>query len=108
MLEQGESVTVFKNQPIAKQTIDRGFVMQKAVRAASDALNRFCCAAREPRTALGPPQARRVLAAINPVLLRRQAEPEPARHRLRRLLPLTTEPAKASNKASNKAPNLTS
>jgi FecR protein len=39
MLEQGEWVRIFKNQPLAKQTIDRGFVMQKAVRAASDALN---------------------------------------------------------------------
>jgi ferric-dicitrate binding protein FerR (iron transport regulator) len=39
MLEQGEWIRVFKNQPIAKQNVDRGMVMQKAMRAASDALN---------------------------------------------------------------------
>lgn len=39
MLEQGEWVRVFRNQPLAKQSVDRGMVMQRAVRAASDALN---------------------------------------------------------------------
>jgi hypothetical protein len=39
MLEQGEWIRIFKNQPIAKQNVDRGMVMQKAMRAASDALN---------------------------------------------------------------------
>jgi hypothetical protein len=39
MLDPGDSVTVFKNQPLAKSTVDRGAVLQKAVRIASDAVN---------------------------------------------------------------------
>jgi ferric-dicitrate binding protein FerR (iron transport regulator) len=39
MLEQGEWVRLFKNQPLARQNVDRGMVMQRAMRAASDALN---------------------------------------------------------------------
>jgi hypothetical protein len=37
VLNPGESVTVFKNQPIAKNSVDRGAVMQKVFRAMSDA-----------------------------------------------------------------------
>jgi ferric-dicitrate binding protein FerR (iron transport regulator) len=39
VLEPGESVTVFKNQPLAKNSVDRGAMAQKIFRAASDALN---------------------------------------------------------------------
>ncbi|MDQ6676771.1 MAG: FecR domain-containing protein, partial [Acidobacteriota bacterium] len=38
-LNPGEWIRVFKNQPLAVKTVDRGFVLQKLVRAASDALN---------------------------------------------------------------------
>jgi ferric-dicitrate binding protein FerR (iron transport regulator) len=38
-LEPGESLTVFKNQPLARSAVDRGIVLQRAFRAASDALN---------------------------------------------------------------------
>jgi len=38
-LNPGEWLRVYKNQPLAAKTIDRGMVMQRLVRAASDALN---------------------------------------------------------------------
>ncbi len=38
-LNPGEYVRVFKNQPLAAKTVDRGMVMQRMLRAASDALN---------------------------------------------------------------------
>jgi hypothetical protein len=41
VLNPGESVTVFKNQPLAKNSVDRGAVMQKVFRAASDAVNQI-------------------------------------------------------------------
>jgi hypothetical protein len=39
ILGPGESVRVFKNEPIARKLIDKGNFMQRAARAASDALN---------------------------------------------------------------------
>jgi hypothetical protein len=36
ILDPGDSVTVFKNQPFAKSTVDRGLVLQKVFRALSD------------------------------------------------------------------------
>ncbi len=41
VLEPGESVTVFKNQPLAKNSVDHGAVMQRVFRAASDAVNQI-------------------------------------------------------------------
>jgi hypothetical protein len=41
VLNPGESVTVFKNQPLAKRSVDHGAVMQKVFRAASDAVNQI-------------------------------------------------------------------
>jgi ferric-dicitrate binding protein FerR (iron transport regulator) len=41
VLNEGESVTVFKNQPLAKNSVDHGAVMQKVFRAASDAVNQI-------------------------------------------------------------------
>jgi hypothetical protein len=41
VLNPGESVTVFKNQPLAKNSVDHGAVMQKVFRAASDAVNQI-------------------------------------------------------------------
>jgi ferric-dicitrate binding protein FerR (iron transport regulator) len=41
VLNPGESVTVFKNQPIAKNTVDRGAIMQKVFRAMSDAADQI-------------------------------------------------------------------
>lgn len=38
-LEPGESVRVFKNQPLAKTLVDHGDVARRAFRAATDALN---------------------------------------------------------------------
>jgi len=38
-LNPGEWIRVFKNQPLAAKTVDRTFVVQKLMRAASDALN---------------------------------------------------------------------
>ena len=38
-LNQGEWLRVFKNQPLALKSVDRGFAMQRLMRAASDALN---------------------------------------------------------------------
>jgi hypothetical protein len=38
-LNPGDWLRVFKNQPLAAKTIDRGLVMQRIMRAASDALN---------------------------------------------------------------------
>lgn len=39
LLNPGEWLRVFKNQPLAAKIVDRGFVMQRLMRAASDALN---------------------------------------------------------------------
>jgi ferric-dicitrate binding protein FerR (iron transport regulator) len=41
VLEPGESVTVFKNQPLAKNSVDRGAVLQKLFRAMSDAADQI-------------------------------------------------------------------
>jgi ferric-dicitrate binding protein FerR (iron transport regulator) len=41
ILEAGESVTVFKNQPLAKNSVDRGAVMQKVFRAMSDTVDQI-------------------------------------------------------------------
>lgn len=41
VLNPGESVTVFKNQPIAKNSVDRGAIMQKVFRAMSDAADQI-------------------------------------------------------------------
>ena len=38
-LNPGDWLRVYKNQPLAAKTIDRGLVMQRIMRAASDALN---------------------------------------------------------------------
>lgn len=38
-LNPGDWIRVFKNQPLAAKVIDRGMVMQRLMRAASDALN---------------------------------------------------------------------
>lgn len=40
-LNQGESVTIFKNQPLAKATVDHGVLMQKVFRAMSDTLDQI-------------------------------------------------------------------
>jgi len=39
LLNPGDWLRVFKNQPLAAKTVDRGLVMQRLMRAASDALN---------------------------------------------------------------------
>jgi len=41
MLNPGESVTVFKNQPLAKSTVDRGAVAKGLFRAASEAMDQI-------------------------------------------------------------------
>jgi ferric-dicitrate binding protein FerR (iron transport regulator) len=41
VLDPGESVMVFKNQPLAKSTVDRGVVMQKVFRAMSDTVDQI-------------------------------------------------------------------
>jgi hypothetical protein len=41
ILNPGESVTVFKNQPLAKNSVDRGALAQKVMRAMSDAANQI-------------------------------------------------------------------
>jgi ferric-dicitrate binding protein FerR (iron transport regulator) len=41
MLNPGESVTIFKNQPLAKATVDHGVIMQKVFRAMSDTLDQI-------------------------------------------------------------------
>ena len=41
LLNPGESITIFKNQPIAKSTVDRGQVAQRIVRALSDATDQI-------------------------------------------------------------------
>jgi ferric-dicitrate binding protein FerR (iron transport regulator) len=41
VLDPGESVTVFKNQPLARSTVDRGLVMQKVFRAMSDTVDQI-------------------------------------------------------------------
>ena len=38
-LNPGEYIRVYKNQPLAARTVDRGMLMQRLFRAASDALN---------------------------------------------------------------------
>ena len=40
-LDPGESVRVFKNQPLAKTLVDHGDIAQRAFRAATDALNQI-------------------------------------------------------------------
>lgn len=40
-LDPGESIEVFKNQPIARSVVDHGVMMQRLARAASDALNQL-------------------------------------------------------------------
>jgi ferric-dicitrate binding protein FerR (iron transport regulator) len=41
VLDPGQSVTVFRNQPLAKNAVDRGLVMQKIFRSLSDAADQI-------------------------------------------------------------------
>lgn len=54
-LNPGEWLRVFKNQPLAAKTIDRGQVMQRLVRAASDALNEALYRTRGGTSGAGVP-----------------------------------------------------
>jgi hypothetical protein len=40
-LDPGESVTIFKNQPLARSNVDRGVLLQRSFRAMSDALDQI-------------------------------------------------------------------
>lgn len=41
ILNPGDSIRVFKNQPLAARAVDRGMIYQKMMRAASDAMNQI-------------------------------------------------------------------
>jgi len=54
-LNPGEWLRVFKNQPLAARTVDRGMVMQHLMRAASDALNQALYRVPKAGSAAGTP-----------------------------------------------------
>ena len=55
VLIAGDSIRIYKNEPIGKAQIDKGAIFQKAVRAASDAFYRLAINARQGGTVAGVP-----------------------------------------------------
>jgi len=52
LLNAGEWIRVFKHQPLAQKTLDRGSIVQSALRAVADAL--YTAVYRSPRGGAGP------------------------------------------------------
>lgn len=57
ILNPGEWVRVYKNMPLQAKTVDRGMIMQRALRAASDAINEIIYRAKTGSSAGSTPAA---------------------------------------------------